>query len=113
MKIYIKSSKYSYQGSVADKFGNIRIRDSYFETIANSEAEAKRNILSQAKRRLGLKNSAYLKLVSPEKIDECVDNAVETYSGQDRIYCPNCGMRLTDGGFCPNCYSEGDETNYS
>ena len=22
---------------------------------------------------------------------------------QDRIYCPNCGMRLTDGGFCPIC----------
>ena len=112
MKIYIKSTTYSYNGSVEDKFGNVVIRDGSFYTTANSIAKARNNFLSQAKYLLRLKQSAYLKLSRPDDIEEVVDLEEEPADGQDYAYCPECGTRLTDGGYCPNCYEEGNETQY-
>lgn len=108
MKIYIRSSVYRYNGSVADKFGNIRIRDVEFTTAANSVEEAKRNILYQAKRRLGLRSTASLKLCSPNAIRE-----VEVEPIKQIRHCPHCGTQLSDGGYCPKCYAYGNEINYS
>ena len=113
MKIYIKSSRYVYEGSIADRYGNILIRDAEFYTNATSFKKAKSNVLSQAKKRLGLKQSAYLKLCRPENLEETIDYNEQPAEGQETQYCPNCGTPLTDGGFCPKCYAEGDESNYS
>lgn len=111
MKIYIKSNRYIYEGSIADQFNNILIRDAVFYSNAVSEAKAKSNILSQAKARLKLKQSAYLKLLND--VEELPDFNEQPLEGQDIARCPECGTRLTDGGYCPKCYSEGDETNYN
>jgi len=108
MKLYIKStSEYRYCGSVADRFGNIKIRDWECSTRASSIDQARNNILFQAKKRLGLKPTAFLKLTKPDNIEDL------TPIEEDNSRCPNCGTPLTDGGFCPRCYAEGDESNYS
>ena len=101
MKIYIKSNRYIYKGSIADQFNNILIRDAVFYSSAVSEAKA----------RLKLKQSAYLKLLND--VEELPDFNEQPLEGQDIARCPECGTRLTDGGYCPKCYSEGDETNYN
>ena len=98
------NSEYIYIGAVADRYNNILIRDGQFYTVTGSFQEVRRNILSQAKRRLGLKQSAFLKLTRPDDIEMLVETDIQ--------YCPECGTQLTDGGYCPNCYTEGDETNY-
>ena len=95
--------EYIYIGCIEDRFHNILIRDKEFYTVASSVGEARRNILSQAKQRLGLNQSTYLRLTHPENIEILLPSAK---------FCPECGTRLTDGGYCPNCYIEGDETNY-
>lgn len=111
MKIYIRSSKYCYIGNVEDKFGKILIRDGEFYTSAPSIKKAESNILSQAKGLLNLKQSAYLKLCNPDKIEEVLE---EEPTIEDNIeYCPECGYRLSDGGYCPRCYAYGDESNYN
>lgn len=112
MKIYIKSTTYSYNGSVEDKFGNVLIRDGSFYTQAKSKAKARANFLSQAKYLLRLEQSAYLKLSDPDAIEEEVDMNDTEVIDDGRSYCPECGTELTDGGYCPRCYSEGDETYY-
>lgn len=107
MKIYIRANRYIYEGSIADRFDNILIRDAVFYSSAVSEAKAKSNILSQAKARLKLKQSAYLKLLND--VEELPDFGEEPAPGQDIARCPECGTRLTDGGYCPRCYEYGDE----
>jgi hypothetical protein len=107
MKLYIKStSEYKYCGSVADRFGNILIRDWECKTRAGSIAQARNNILFQAKKRLGLKPTAFLKLTKPEDVEDLtpIDNSSPR--------CPECGWPLSDGGYCPRCYAYGDETHY-
>ena len=67
MKVYIKSSRYVYEGSIADMYGNIIIRDIVLYTYATSEARARNNILSQAKAKRNLKQSAKLKLQKKQR----------------------------------------------
>lgn len=110
MKIYIKSTtstEYEYCGSIKDQFGNILIRDYCFKTQAKSIAEARNNILYQAKRKLGLKPSAKLLLCKPNDVYEIFGKEVETIPNRPR--CPECHTELTDGGYCPKCYLEGEE----
>lgn len=109
MKIYIKSTTYRYSGSIEDKFGNIKIRDAEFETVAANLDEAKSNILYQAKRRLGLKPNVILKFCNPKGVKEV--STLSTFQTVRR--CPHCGTQLSDGGYCPKCYAYGNETNYS
>lgn len=110
MKLYIKAieeQQYEYCGSVKDQFGNICIREACFQTRAKSLEEAKSNILYQAKRRLGLKPSAKLLLCKPDGVYEIFGEEVETIPNRPR--CPECHSELTDGGYCPICYMEGNE----
>ena len=111
MKVYIKSSRYVYEGSIADMYGNIVIRDVVLYTYATSEARARNNILSQAKAKRNLKQSAKLKLLGD--VEELIDFTEEAAPGQDILRCPHCGTQLSDGGYCPKCYAYGNETNYS
>lgn len=105
MKIYIKSNRYVYNGSIADRFNNIVIRDTVLHTSASTKGKAQANILSQAKKMLHLSQGAYLKLLKDvEEIPETITNK--------RGKCEKCGWPLSDGGYCPRCYAYGDETNY-
>ena len=110
MKIYISAtSRYTYYGSVQDQFGNIRIRDTYFETRANSIAQARNYIVNQAKERLGLLPSAKLLLCKPDDVVEEFEPNPYEETIPNRPRCPDCKTHLTDGGYCPRCYSLGDE----
>ena len=90
MKVYIKSSRYVYEGSIADMYGNIVIRDVVLYTYATSEARARNNILSQAKAKRNLKQSAKLKLLGD--VEELIDFTEEAAPGQDIMLT---AMKLT------------------
>jgi len=110
MKIYIKSnSEYEYCGSIKDQFGNILIREACIRTKASSLERARNNILYQAKKKLGLKPSAKLILCHPEAIEELMNTDINQEIIPNRPRCPECHTELTDGGYCPKCYLEGEE----
>ncbi len=111
MKIYIKSSsEYEYCGSIKDQFDDILIRDKCFKTKASSIEQARNNILYQAKKKLGLKSNAKLILCKPDDIEELIEQDPYAETIPNRARCPECGTPLTDGGYCPKCYAEGDES---
>ena len=114
MKIYCHTKpryKYTYRGNIYDfnRNPNVLIRDVEFTTVGLSLPNAVNNILYQARKRLGLAKNTKLLL---DRDNVIRGERMSTLPERPILYCQYCGSRLTDGGYCPNCYTEGDESNY-
>lgn len=114
MKIYSHTKpryKYTYRGNIYDfkRNPNVLLEDAEFTTVGISLPNAVNNILNQARKRLGLTKNTKLLLdrnnvIRGERMPPLPERPI--------LYCQYCGSRLTDGGHCPKCSSEGYEIDY-
>lgn len=94
----ITADIYVYRGPVKH-YDDVIESNGYYETTADTRSKAINNLKFKAKKANGYADNAKI------SIDEdLVDNVSETLDQNlTHIICPQCGVRLTDGGYCPEC----------
>lgn len=103
--------KYYYTGPVY-KFDNIYREKWSGNTYAVSEKQALNQLIYQFKKEDGwvVDTAFHLdpKYLTSDNLDMKPQKVNSTKPQVAIKYCPNCGTRLTDGGYCPVC-DDGDE----
>lgn len=103
--------KYYYTGPVY-KFDNIYREKWSGNTYAVSEKQALNQLIYQFKKEDGwvVDTAFHLdpKYLTSDNLDMKPQKVNSTKPQVEIKYCPNCGTRLTDGGYCPVC-DDGDE----
>lgn len=116
MKRYISSTTYTYRGYATDYFGN-SLGWFRLTTEAPTKEKAKTNFQYQ------IRLLSEMSLNSVVNMDEGLIRKIHSiqpayHTSDDKpvdspkiLTCPNCGSRLSDGGYCPRCddgFEEGD-----
>lgn len=103
--------KYYYTGPVY-KFDNIYREKWSGNTYAVSAKQALNQLIYQFKQEDGwvVDTAFHLdpKYLTSDNLDMKTPKVNSTKPQVEIKYCPNCGTRLTDGGYCPVC-DDGDE----
>lgn len=103
--------KYYYTGPVY-KFDNIYREKWSGNTYAVSAKQALNQLIYQFKQEDGwvVDTAFHLdpKYLTSDNLDMKTPKINSTKPQVELKYCPNCGTRLTDGGYCPVC-DDGDE----
>lgn len=107
MKRYIRSDIYNYTGYATDKFGN-SLGKYTLTTEALSPKRAKTNFQHQIRKRLNrvkhfVVNIDENRIRKSTAIQPAPAGPFEFVNKEEKQRCPECGSRLTDGGYCPKC----------
>ena len=111
MKRYIRSDIYTYTGYATDNFGN-SLGKYTLTTEAPSAKRAKTNFQHQIRKRLNRVENFVVNIDEncirkSTAIQPAPAGPLEFVNKGEQRRCPECGSRLTDGGYCPKC--EDDE----
>ena len=111
MKRYIRSDIYTYTGYATDNFGN-SLGKYTLTTEAVSAKRAKTNFQHQIRKRLNRVEHFVVNIDEncirkSTAIQPAPAGPLEFVNKEEKRRCPECGSRLTDGGYCPKC--EDDE----